>query len=167
MSWNAKFESFIDQLQSFSKLASRINQKYKIIHTADKSIIYYYEKIKTFGLARSETSTRCRPGNGLLGLANIWSRLMKHNWWDPLYGRVRTHSDVFSDLIFNENSPLYGYISWSTVRRSNFSPCMRMVSNHDLYFIVVDRPLSFWTAEDRSYRKPPIDFEGIRELSGV
>ena len=71
---------------------------------------------------------------------------------EPLYGRVRTHSDVFSDLIFNENSFLYGYISWSIVRRPNFSPCMRMISNHDFYFIVVNRFSSFWTAGDRSYR---------------
>ena len=60
---------------------------------------------------RSETSTRCRPGNGPLGLVNIWSRLLKHNWWDPLYGRVRIHSDVFFDFTFNENSFLYDYIN--------------------------------------------------------
>ena len=63
------------------------------------------------GLARSETSTRCRSGNGLLGLANIWSRLLKHNWWNPLYERIRTHSDVFFDFTFNENSFLYDYIN--------------------------------------------------------
>ena len=63
------------------------------------------------GLARSETSTRCRSGNGSLGLANIWSRLLKHNWWDFLYERVRTHSDVFFDFKFNENSFLYDYIN--------------------------------------------------------
>ena len=85
-------------------------------------------------------------------VANIWLRLLKHNWWDLLYGRIRIHSDVFFYFIFNENSFLYGYISWSTVRRPNFSSCMRMISNHDLYFIVVDRLSSFWTAEDRSYR---------------
>ena len=67
--------------------------------------------IDNFGLARSETSTRCRPDNGPLRLANIWSRLLKHNWWDPLYERVRTHSDVFFDLTFNENSFLYDYIN--------------------------------------------------------
>ena len=72
-------------------------------------------------------------------VANIWSRLLKHNWWDPLYGRIRIHSNVFSDFIFNENLSLYYYISWSIVRRPNFSSCMRMISNHDLYFIVVDR----------------------------
>ena len=87
-----------------------------------------------------------------MGVANIWSRLLKHNWWDLLYERIRTHSDVFSDFIFNENLSLYGYFSWSIVRRPNFSLCMRMISNHDLYFIVMDRFLSFWTAEDRSYR---------------
>ena len=59
----------------------------------------------------SETSPRCSLGNGPLGLANIWSRLLKHNWWDPLYGRVCTHSDVFFGLTFNENSSLYGYIN--------------------------------------------------------
>ena len=40
----------------------------------------------------------------------------------------------------------------SIVRRPNFSPCMCMASNYDSYFIVVDRPPSFWTAGDRSYR---------------
>ena len=38
-------------------------------------------------------------------------RLLKHNWWDPLYGRIRTHSDVFFDFTFNENSSLYDYIN--------------------------------------------------------
>ena len=70
-----------------------------------------WKLIQTSGLARSETSTRCRSGNGPLGLANIWSRLLKHNWWDPLYERIRIHSDVFFDLTFNENSPLYDYIN--------------------------------------------------------
>ena len=88
----------------------------------------------------------------LMRVANIWSRLLKHNWWDPLYGRICIHSDVFFDFIFNENSFLYGYISWSIVRCPNFSSCMRMISNYDFYFIVVDRLLSFWAAEDRSYR---------------
>ena len=40
----------------------------------------------------------------------------------------------------------------STVRRSNFSPCMCMISNYNFYFIVVNRFSSFWTAENRSYR---------------
>ena len=48
MSWSAKFESFIDQLQSFLKSTSYINKKYEITHTVDKSIIHYYEKTKTF-----------------------------------------------------------------------------------------------------------------------
>ena len=48
MSWSAKFESFIDQLQSFSKSTDRINQKYEITYTADKNIIHYYEETKTF-----------------------------------------------------------------------------------------------------------------------
>ena len=48
MSWSAKFGSFIDQLQSFSESTGRTNQKYKITYTADKSIIHYYEKTKTF-----------------------------------------------------------------------------------------------------------------------
>ena len=69
-----------------------------------------------------------------------------------MYERVRIHSDVFFYFIFNENSFLYGYISWSIVRRLNFSLCMRMISNHNFYFIVVDRFFSFWTAEDKSYR---------------
>ena len=75
--------------------------------------IMKYDNMKwnAIGLARSETSTRCRSSNGLLGLANIWSRLLKHNWWDLLYGRVRIHSDVFFDFTFNENSLLYGYIN--------------------------------------------------------
>ena len=72
---------------------------------------YRINEHASWGLARSETFTRCRPGNGLLGLANIWSRLLKHNWWDLLYERVRTHSDVFFDFIFNENWSLYGYIN--------------------------------------------------------
>ena len=48
MSWSAKFELFVDQLQSFLKSTDRINWKYEITHTADKSIIYYYEETKTF-----------------------------------------------------------------------------------------------------------------------
>ena len=71
--------------------------------------IHFYHRF--IGLARSETSTRCRSGNGPLGLANIWSRLLKHNWWNPLYERVRIHSDVFFDFKFNENSSLYDYIN--------------------------------------------------------
>ena len=70
------------------------------------SIIYIDETT-----TESETSPRCSLGNGPLGLANIWSRLLKHNWWDPLYGRIRIHSDVFFDFTFNENSLLYGYIN--------------------------------------------------------
>ena len=67
----------------------------------------------------SETSPRCSLGNGFLGLANIWSRLLKHNWWDPLYGKVRIHSDVFFGFTFNENSFLYGYINRAS---SEFQP---------------------------------------------
>ena len=47
----------------------------------------------------------------LMRVANIWSRLLKHNWWNLLYERICTHSDVFFGLTFNENSPLYGYIN--------------------------------------------------------
>ena len=62
----------------------------------------------------------------------------------------------------------------SIVRRPNFSSCMRMVSNHDLYFIVVDRFPSFWTAGDRSYRnhhqsisKKVVTPSGPRENQGT
>ena len=47
----------------------------------------------------------------LMRVANIWSRLLKHNWWNFLYERIRIHSNVFFDFTFNENSPLYGYIN--------------------------------------------------------
>ena len=111
--------------------------------------IFFKQKNKlNFGLARSETSTRCRSGNGFLGLANIWSRLMKHNWWNLLYRRVRIHSDVFLTL---HSMKIHFYTTISIVRRSNFSPCMRMISNHDFYFIVVNRFFFFWTAENKSY----------------
>ena len=76
-------------------------------------------------------------------------RLLKHNWWDFLYEKIRVWSNVFFDFIFNENS--FG-TTMSIVCRLNFSPCMRMISNYDFYFIVVDRFFSFWTTEDRSYR---------------
>ena len=116
-------------------------------------------------LARSETSTRCRPGNGFLGLANIWSRLMKHNWWNSLYGRIRTHLDVFLIL---HSTKIHLCTTISIVRRPNFSSCMRMINNYDFYFIVVDRFFFFWTGEDRSYRNHQrkliiIDLSGPRE----
>ena len=75
--------------------------------------------IEQLGLARSETFTRCRPSNGFLRLANIWSRLLKHNWWNLLYERIRIHSDVFFDFTFNENSFLYDYINRAS---SEFQP---------------------------------------------
>ena len=69
---------------------------------------------------------------------------MKFFVWKNLYLFRR-----FFYFTFNENSLCTAVL---TVRRSNFSPCMRMISNHDFYFIVVDRLLSFWTAEYRSYQ---------------
>ena len=89
-----------------------------------------HQVIGSFGLARSETSTRCRPSNGFLGLANIWSRLLKHNWWDLLYGKVRIHSDVFFDFTFNENSFLYGYIN-----RASFEFQLMHVYDQQLCFL--------------------------------
>ena len=97
-------------------------------------------------------------------IANIWSRLLKHNWWNLLYGRVCTHSDVFFYFKFNENSFC---TTISIVRRPNFSLCMRIISNYDFYFIVVNH-FFFWTAEKRSYRNHQIkliiiDFSRSRE----
>ena len=88
------------------------------------------------GFARSETSTRCRPGNGLLGLANIWSRLMKHNWWDLLYGRVCTHSDVFWPYIQRKFSSVRLYQSY-----------VARISAHACVWSAIMTPiLSLWTA---------------------
>ena len=112
LNWNQfKKQSIqlIKLLQSISKI--NIDFDCDLIENFNHMIASWQNSIQSIGLARSETSTRCRPGNGLLGLANIWSRLLKHNWWDPLYGRVRTHSDVFFGFTFNENSSLYGYIN--------------------------------------------------------
>ena len=77
---------------------------------------------------------------------------MKHHWWDLLYKKIRIHSDIFFDFIFNENLLLYDYINWLIVRRSNFSSCMRIISNHNSYFIIVNYFFFFWTAANRSYR---------------
>ena len=44
-------------------------------------------------------------------VANIWSRLLKHKWWDFLYERIYIYSNVFFDFTFNENSLLYDYIN--------------------------------------------------------
>ena len=55
----------------------------------------------------------------------------------------------FFDFIFNENS-LCTVIS--IVCRPNFSSCMRMISNYDFYFIVVNRFFFFWIAENKSYQ---------------
>ena len=111
------FNSYLKNLTNHSKISKCYEQCHEVQnpnhlmincnHFRDQQAVL----IKNMGLARSETSTRCRPGNGPLELANIWSRLLKHNWWDPLYERVRIHSDVFFDFTFNENSLLYDYIN--------------------------------------------------------
>ena len=91
-------ENALKKNQQTSKLFSLITSNWKKI----KKLVIQQTSIKT--------SPRCSLGNGPLGLANIWSRLLKHNWWDSLYGRVRIHADVFFGLTFNENLSLYGYI---------------------------------------------------------
>ena len=99
------------------------------------------------GLARSETSTRCRPGNGLLGLANIWSRLMKHNWWDLLYGRVCTHSDVFWPYIQRKFSSVRLYQSY--VARISAHACVWSASMISILSLWIALPLSEQLEIDR------------------
>ena len=57
-----------------------------------------------------------------------------------------------------KNSYSFKRFFWFYIQRKfiytnlNFSSCMRMISNHDFYFIVVNRFFFFWTAENRLYR---------------
>ena len=44
-------------------------------------------------------------------IINIWSQLLKHNWWKFLYKRIYIYLNVFFDFTFNENSFLYDYIN--------------------------------------------------------
>ena len=81
-------------------------------------------------------------------IINIWSRLLKHNWWNFFVWKNTCPIKRFFDFIFNENSFCTAI---SIVRRSNFSSCMCIISNYDFYFIVLNRLISFvnW---NKSYR---------------
>ena len=130
------------------------NKTYLNCWRIDTETILKKMKKSNYFISKSDCLIRnlhaVQPGQCFfMKVANIWSRLLKHNWWNLLYEKVCTYSNVFFDFTFNEDS-LCTIIS--IVRRPNFSSCMRMISNHDFYFIVVNRFLSFWTAKDRSYR---------------
>ena len=126
---------------------------YTIIPTKISSIDFEMTLQMTFGLARSETSTRCRPGNGLLGLANIWSRLMKHNWWGLLYERIRIHTDVFF-LFYIQRKFISVRLYQLYVVRISAHACVCsaiMIFISSLWIVFF-----FWTAENKSYRNHQI-----------
>ena len=76
-----------------------------ILTISKKHVTYIFKKFE-----KSKNHVKLNFSKILLTKKFFW-RLLKHNWWDPLYERVRIHSDVFFDLTFNENSPLYDYIN--------------------------------------------------------
>ena len=76
---------FIYQFQSSEKSTKSIIS----IKKSKKSVITFH-----FRNLHAVQAGQCF----LMRVANIWSRLLKHNWWNPLYGRVRTHSNVFLAL---------------------------------------------------------------------
>ena len=123
---NEKFKIIIFVLK---KSTLKITSKSDILNDSDFQILHITD-IDIDRTTGSETSPRYSLGNGPLGLANIWSRLLKHNWWDFLYKRVRIHSNVFFDFTFNENSSMYDYIN-----RASFEFQPMHVYDQQLWFL--------------------------------
>ena len=107
------------------------------------------------GVARSETSTRCRPGNGFLGLANIWSRLMNHNWWILVWKSLYLFRRFFWSYIQRK------FISvrlFQLINRTSpeFPPMHAYGQQLWFLFRCCEPSSSFWTAKDGSYRNHQI-----------
>ena len=117
-------KSINDKKNSTNDLSS-LNIIVNYIELFNRSIIFCFYDLQLQSSVSQRTTgseifSRCSSSNDFLKLANIWSRLLKHNWWDLLYEKIRIHSDVFFDLTFNENSFIRIWISahacvWSAI----------------------------------------------------